>query len=355
MKVLALAGDAGGARALVPVLKRLAATPDVVLQCQAYAAAEAIWRREGFAAAAPDLSAAFQCDRLLLGTSWQPEQWELAAIERVRGTAVKSVSLLDSWVNYRLRFINRNGELVLPDFIAVMDEQARQEMIAEGFPGARLCVTGHPGIEELERHRGPAAMLAARNRILSLLAGERPDLVFLFASQPLSQMEAAASWGFDERTVLHDLTAAVREVLQRNRQRGVLLIKPHPRERAPLAGGISGGEGPLRLFVVEDRQADYRELIAASDIVLGMNSNLLLEACLLEKPVLSYQPGLLRPDPLPSNRWGWSRPVYARADLEPALAEEIFDDTRRKTRKDLLGSLPRPRGAADQIVKLLMA
>ena len=373
MKVLALAGDAGGARTLSPVLKRLASQPGVTLQVQAYAAAVEIWRREGWPVSPVDISAVATCDRVLLGTSWQPEQWELEAISAARKADIRSVSVLDSWVNYRVRFLNRRGEFVLPDAIAVMDESARAEMVGEGFPSERLAVTGHPGFDELERFCSLEAQTTARakvakalNAILPLPAGEgwgegdRPPnaeganlqpLLFLFASQPISQMADGASWGFDEHLVLADFIAALDGVLRDHHQKAVLLVKRHPRETGAL---ILPSATSLTIHIVDDSLGDYRELVTASDFVLGMNSNLLLEACLLGKPVVSYQPGLLRPDPLPSNRLGWSRAVTARDALASALAEEIFDDSRRWSREELLRSLPRPSGAAERVMRLLL-
>ncbi len=378
MKVLALAGDAGGARALSPVLRRLAAQPDISLHVQAYAAAVEVWRREGWPVVPVDDSAVSSCDRLFLGTSWQPEQWELEAIAAARQASVRSVSVLDSWVNYRVRFVDRRGEFVLPNAIAVMDESARTEMLAEGFPSERLAVTGHPGFDELERFHSAEAQAAARERISRALripltpslspsggegarrAGEGvsggPSVsslppLFLFASQPISQMADGASWGFDEHQVLADLIAALDATLRAHGQKAVLLVKRHPRETGEL---VLPNAASLDIHVVDDLLGDYRELVAASDFVLGMNSNLLLEACLLGKSVVSYQPGLLRPDPLPSNRLGWSRAVTARDALAPALAEEIFDDSRRRSREELLRSLPRPSGAAERVMRLLL-
>lgn len=164
-------------------------------------------------------------------------------------------------------------------------------------------------------------------------------------------MTDGASWGFDEHQVLADLIAALDATLRAHGQKAVLLVKRHPRETGELA---LPNAASLDIHVVDDSLGDYRELVAASDFVLGMNSNLLLEACLLGKPVVSYQPSLLRPDPLPSNRLGWSRAVTARDALAPALAEEIFDDSRRRSRKELLRSLPRPSGAAERVMRLLL-
>ena len=85
MKVLALAGDAGGARTLSPVLKRLASQPGITLQVQAYAAAVEIWRRESWPVMPVDVAAVATCDHLLLGTSWQPDSSPMEGFHWMRG------------------------------------------------------------------------------------------------------------------------------------------------------------------------------------------------------------------------------------------------------------------------------
>ena len=38
----------------------------------------------------------------------------------------------------------------MPDIITVVDEPMRDEMIAVGFPADRLCLTGHPVLDEVQ-------------------------------------------------------------------------------------------------------------------------------------------------------------------------------------------------------------
>ena len=78
-----------------------------------------------------------------------------------------------------------------------------------------------------------------------------------------------------------------------------------------------------------------------------------MESCLWGKPVISYQPDLRFADPLPSNRLGWSRAVYRRAELQAALDAELFDPCARADRMRLLAKIPRLTGATERVVTLL--
>ncbi|HTO73243.1 MAG TPA: hypothetical protein VMJ30_05460, partial [Gemmatimonadales bacterium] len=290
-------------------------------------------------------------DRLFTATSINDERWELRFTARARELGVPSLAVLDFWGQYRGRFTWQN-HLEMPDRIAVMDDVARGEMLREGFPAIRLAVTGQPALDELSEYAKPEVRsschreLRRRARIEDL-----PGPVILYASQPLSQLHDPAVLGFHERDVLIDTVAAAGAVLARHRQHATLVIKPHPREVGhPIALPQSGPSLTVRLLNESD--VSPRLAAAGADLVVGMNSMLLLEACLLGTPVVSYQPGLKQPDVLPSNRLGWSRGVFNRADLEGALEEELLNN-RTATFSSLRGA--DQAGATGRVIALLLA
>ena len=60
---------------------------------------------------------------------------------------IPTLSIVDFWSNYTERFDT------LPDKIAIIDEQMRQEMLAEGFPDDKLVITGQPAFDCLAEKR----------------------------------------------------------------------------------------------------------------------------------------------------------------------------------------------------------
>jgi hypothetical protein len=354
MRVLALAGDAGGARALLPVVRWLRSAREVDVECRAYRAAASIWAETGFRPGNAGDADVGGFDRALLGTTVAPEQYEVRVTRQARELGVRTVTVLDFWSNYRQRFTSGQGEFVLPDVIAIMDEQASREMREAGFPADVLRVTGQPAFDDLAALDVEAVGARGRELLAGAFAGAPPELLILYASQPLSQLYRREELGFHEHEVLRDVVEALGDVLRAHGRRATLLVKPHPRElgapfRLPPPPGAE-----LAVCLLTDGWVGHREAAAASDLVIGMNSMALLEACLLRRRVLTYQPGLMLPDPLPSNRFGWSRAVYDSRDLRGALAAELFDAAARQARLRILSAVEVPCGATERVLHLLV-
>lgn len=70
---------------------------------------------------------------LISGTGWASDL-EHRARKEARARGMRSVTVLDHWVNYRERFV-RGGEVILPDEIRVVDEYA-MAIAREAFPSA---------------------------------------------------------------------------------------------------------------------------------------------------------------------------------------------------------------------------
>ncbi len=354
MRIAAVAGDAGGARALLPVLQRLRTARVVATDCYAYGPAQKIFVDAGLQprpVSENSLALLGRYNRLLVSTSINDERWELRFTARARELGIPTVAVLDFWGQYRGRFTWQN-HLEMPDRIAVMDDVARGEMLREGFPAIRLAVTGQPALDELSEYARPEVRNSCQ-RELRRRAGieDQPGPVILYASQPLSQLHDPAELGFHERDVLTDTVAIANTVLARHRRHATLVIKPHPRETGhPILLPQSGPALAVRLLNESD--VSPRLAAAGSDLVIGMNSMLLLEACLLGTPVVSYQPGLRQPDVLASNRLGWSRGVFNRADFEAALEDELLNN-RAAMFSSLRGA--DQAGATARVLSLLLA
>jgi len=328
--ILVIAGDAGGAAALLPVISALANRRHD-LHVLAYGAASQIWLKAGLAYRELPASNVnpgkilrqLTPGLLLTGTSMNGIDWEKQFISAARREAVPSLALLDFWSNYRERFSDDSGRLqYLPGRIAVMDETARAQMIALGFGADGLVVTGQPAFDCLAAVRRRATV-EFRNNLRSSLNLSHEKAV-LFCSQPITRLYGAHEAeprfiGYTEDSVLRALTTALESLAAKRPQSITLLIRPHPQEtdyKAPLPrNGVE-----IRLAT----QPDELEIALAVDVVVGMRSILLLKAALLGCKVLSFQPGLRGPDPLPNQRLGLGVSIYDAAALEPALEVLLF-------------------------------
>lgn len=211
-----------------------------------------------------------------------------------RQAGVRSVAVVDEWYNYLYRF-STSGQLnpsCLPSVIALPDEQAVREAVAEGLPVGLCQATGSPSLAETWE-RGKQWQVTPP-QAPTVLAGTRncPVITFLsetyaldYGRRPGESGLMGAYIGYTETTV-RDL---ILETLSHLPSDVVFVEKPHP--------SAQDVELPARIR----GNIDYRlacdtttwELCAHSEAVVGMRSMALLEARLLGCNVTSFQPGLI--------------------------------------------------------------
>lgn len=339
-KILIICGDPGGAGAVSPVIRLLESGNRVQLRTIAYNEAADIWDGQGityekipndFSKAETSALLRGENARLLFtGTSVNGIDLEKQFIAAAAQDGIPSLSLIDFWTNYTWRFSNHKDALVyVPDKIAIMDKFAFDEMVREGFDPTKLVITGQPVFDDLAEWRqmfSPQRRLGVRDML-----GVKTDEIFiLFTSQPLTSLYGTdvleeKYLGFDEWSVLEILIHSLEVIQTQSGAKIHLVIRPHPRESAGLFRDYKSDLFPIT--VVESGTA--RSQVMAADLVVGMNTELLVEACYLDCITLSLQPGLRHPDRLPTNRLGVSRAVYRHEEIKPVLQELLLNESSR--------------------------
>lgn len=338
-KVLIVCGDPGGAGAVTPVIKSLESGNRVRLRVIAYNEAADVWAAQGivhekihndFSEAETTALLRSENTRMLFtGTSVNgvdlEKQFIAAAQDRI-----PSLSLIDFWTNYTWRFCDQDGALVyVPDKIAIMDKFTFDEMVREGFDPAKLVITGQPVFDDLAEWRQTFSP-QKRYTVREALGVAATEILVLFTSQPLTSLYGTdvleeKYLGFDEWSVLEALIQNLEAIKVESGAKIHLVIRPHPRENPGLFRDYQSDLFPIT--VVESGTA--RSQVMAADLVVGMNTELLVEACYLDCITLSLQPGLRHPDRLPTNRLGVSRAVYCVEEIKPALEELLLNETSR--------------------------
>lgn len=359
-----VAGDAGGARAVVPVVELLFSETRYRVQSFLYRQAQNVWARRGLAfeklveststADAERILTKSQTKLLVTGTSYNGIDLEKKFITAARNLGVPSLAVLDFWSNYATRFSDEDGNLAhLPDRIAVMDVTARDEMVAAGFDATQLVITGQPALDDLisYRERHTKESRAALRLAFGVSA---KDCLVLFASQPLAAVfgdspEQPLYVGYTETIVLDALIKALESIAERHDEQITLLIRPHPRENNQAFADRNSNS----IRIINNADSDSREMVLASDLVAGMTTMLLVEACFLGVPVVSLQPGSRTTDPLPTNRTGLSRRVDSITEFEPVMEDLLFDEkVRQNTIAKLAQAVP-PGNAAQYVARLI--
>ncbi len=342
-KILVACRDPGGAEALSPVVLRLIREAKVELTVLGYRFSEEIFKKrnvpfkklEDFNIT--DVSSAsmellldkVKPNLVVLGTS-QGRSIENDIVLAARKKQIRTFCLLDFWNNYSQRFsCLETGKkfLFLPDFIGIMDEFAKEEMVKEGFDPERLLITGQPYFDslfELAKDFSEDKIRRFRNR-LNLPEG---SLLISFFSQALTKTRgvdqtSSTYLGYTQITILDSLLKALHSIQSECKKDIALFIKLHPKESS---SEIDNLISDARLRIIMDERVNSRELMLSSDVVAGMFTMVLVEAFLVKKKVLSIQIGLKKEDELILSRQKVIQPVYREENILPVLREYLLTD-----------------------------
>lgn len=235
---------------------------------------------------------------LVTGTSWGNTQ-ELKAMAACKKAGIPTISILDYWSNYKVRFKDVSGNYTFPDYYVVMDELAAIEAIREGVPADIIKVLGHPGLDKY--------LSLPKIRTCS---GKNKKVLFL--SQPLSALYGK-ELGFTEHQALEDSILAVQGYYDCS-----MRVKFHPKD------DIFWKESYADISV----DGALRDIMPEYNLIIGMNTIGLLHAVLMGIPAISYQPNLQRPDLCITNKLGLTRLISSYQELDLALNAWLREDVK---------------------------
>jgi len=253
------------------------------------------------------------------------------ALTLAREDGVPCVAVVDEWYNHLLRFSGgASAKLpVFPDAIAVPDEFARREAIAEGIPPEICHATGSPSLAliaalgEVWRESPPAvpkAVGGAAGATVVTFLSETHSLDY--GRMPGGSGPLGPFIGYTEQSVCRSIL----EALGRLPGKFVFVYRPHPSESEfPELTGLSEN--------IEFRLAPngpLHPLCYHSDLVLGMRSMAILEAKLIGCLAASFQPGLLGPQVCTSVRLG----LVPLLEDSQSLSRWISENSKKRGRRD---------------------
>lgn len=223
-------------------------------------------------------------DCLFTGTSHPQSSnyFEVNCIKKAITEEIYTISFIDHWVNFKLRFDGLDSSQY-PDEIWVVDETAKHLAISEGLPEKKLFIRTNPHHYYLKKYW--QSQYTEKN-YLEKLQIPKTGFHILFAPDPLSIRNGKSVAGFDEAEALSDLLSILSRCLADEIR---LIVKCHPLQ--PINGLLEVIDKINKPNCFLIRNADPLELINATDIVVGFYSNMLLEAEVLGKRVIRYFPG----------------------------------------------------------------
>jgi len=271
-------------------------------------------------------------DVILLGSSLEPTSLEKVIVRANKGLRVPTVGVMDMYGEHREKW-PVDAE---PDYIAVMDELQRQEMIREGFDVEKLIVTGQPAFDQLLR-------LSAEYKL-------PPEKSVLFTTQPITPSSEYdnhfLSRGITMNLVLQKLLDALPTDFN-------LLLRIHPRqveeEKAEMKRILSAY--PHSSI---DTESNGNNSILRTDTTSSMFSTMLVYAMHLGRPGVSIQPGMTpEQDMLPTNRLGSTVPVYDLDKLKSTLEQVLCDEDFRAGLREKWKQHENDGRATERVVQLV--
>jgi hypothetical protein len=337
-RILAAAGDPGGAAALLPVMRALVDAGHDLSSVAGQPAAR-MFADAGFAcvpstgswadhSAMADATLASDKPDLALVATGMLAGVDAALVRAGKRSGIPTVCVLDAWVNYRERFLAPDDTTMspsaIPDLITVMDDFTVREMTDLGFPPAILHIVGQPAFDAwVERSSSPTCdgMRADARRQLDVADDQH---LVVFFSQALDNDYGPPGSpryrGYDQRTAFAALQQAIAGLDPRPR----LVIKPHPRE--PVAAYEQAEAGATNAYRVVPSQGETistDSLTAGADLVVSMTSVTLVQAMLAGKPIISLQPDLHVEDTNVLGRMGITPPVTNVSELPQAITTAL--------------------------------
>ena len=210
---------------------------------------------------------------LISGTSASSIDLEHQARLRAKQIGVRSVGVIDHWVNYEQRFV-RHGELLLPDEIWVSDEFAASIACA-CFPSQLV-------------RRINNYFLDAQVQSIAVKTEKKSDrelLHVLYLLEPIKE-----SWG---REGVPGEMQALNFFVQNRSLVGIgenaqIRLRPHPSEAPEKYTGWCMQHEELKIDV--DCTGTLADLIAWSDVVVGCQTAAMVIALHAKRQVISVMP-----------------------------------------------------------------
>ena len=231
----------------------------------------------------------FKPDFLFTGTSYT-SKLELKYIEKSKNNKVVSYSFVDHYSNISLRFLN-DDKICMPDFVLLLDNIAKKIAIAEGLQKKRIKVFKNPYHEYLKLWKPKLS-----REDLTKIHNINTKKMITFALDPLSNAGGIEKFGNDEVNILKTSLDSIEKLMLKDT---TIIIKLHPNQDISLISPLIKHKKEILLI----KNIDTKLLIYYSDLIIGIFSNFLLEASILEKNIIRVIKDL-KEDPLSNNNIG---------------------------------------------------
>ena len=218
---------------------------------------------------------------------------------------IKLIQCIEASYDYYIRIKETNQGRVFPNKLLLINRKSKKEAAKEGIHKNIIETVGHPGWENIRFNKNQNY----KN--------------ILFINQPLEN-DFGSSLGFTEA----DAWCMVYSIFKKNKNDfDNLFWAPHPRDKSLIS---------LKEFKKVKIVKNINKALEVSGIVVGIYSNLLVNAFLLGKKVISIIPGDNRNEQLsPLVKWN----LITKVNNYEQLKVEIYKKKIKKNHYSFLRTL----------------
>jgi len=212
-------------------------------------------------------------------------------IKIAKNKNITCYSFVDHWVLIAKRFEDSTGIMILPDKVWVIDERAKLLAIEQGIEDTKLVISGNPYHDWLKNWKP----LISKGVFLKQIGiTHQNKKILVFAPEPLSNIQGKEVYGFDElsaTSVLVELCTSHQNELKD----WIFLIKLHPNQDKEKINLVISNTNSFHI-IPDD--VNVNSTIYYADVVLGFFSSYLIEADIMNKPVLRFFDKEVKTDPI---------------------------------------------------------
>lgn len=274
---------------------------------------------------------------------------------------IPCIAVLDYWANYNERFRrleSKKWSYSLPDRICVLDEIVRKEMLAEGFAPEKIVVTGQPYFECIANWSNTHSLKDVelyRNRFVK----DERSILIGFYSEPIAEdlkVMHQDDIGYTQYDTIPKVVSILGRLANSSDRPVHLVVRPHPREDEKKLKEILVQIQTSSMFTWEiSRTGTSLEFVVSCDLLVGMTSMALIEACIMSRPVLSIQLNLKKTDTFFGTTRGFCASLYSDKELNYWL-ERWFTNAKTRPRTIIqytCNAMPFSNGAIERIMAVM--
>ena len=229
----------------------------------------------------------FKPSFLFTGTSVN-SSLEIFFIAYAQKNSIPSYSFIDHYTRFTDRF-RLKKKLIFPDNICVLDQEGEKIAVENNFNG-RIIITGNLYLQYLKIWRP----IESRDKFMLKNGIARKHKLITYAPDPISNIGVGGKgeYGLDEITVWNEIYNVLRRV-DGNLFTFVLIV--HPNQQSSKLEEMVLNSSIKNVLIA--KKIHTTSLLYFSDVVIGIFSNILREALLLDTSIIRVLKGLKVPDP----------------------------------------------------------